>query len=197
MAKDAHNQGPLKLTAAQANDTWLKLIGRYDFYNGSVNTKAAMYVAFHVFVAGGIVLKWKDIFEAFGTQKVALVFVVLFLLAALAASLVSLCHTFRSVNPFLSSPSLPKDYHSLIFFGDVAKFTVEKYHEEVTKVTDEELRRDLAFQAHALAGGLSGKFESLKKATWWILGVQIPALALLGLTYLVLVIVEILPKIVN
>ena len=53
----------MQLTSAQVNDTWMKLIGRYDFYNGSVNTKAALLVAFNTFVAGGIVLKWKDILD--------------------------------------------------------------------------------------------------------------------------------------
>ena len=189
--------GPLKLTAAQANDTWLKLIGRYDFYNGSVNTKAAMYVAFNVFVAGGIVLKWKDIQEAFGEQKVAFFFVGVFLLVALAASLVSLWYTFRSVNPFLGSPSIPKNYHSLLFFGAVKQFSIEDYHTEVSKLTDEELRRDLAYQAHALAEGLCGKFAALKTATWWILLVQIPAMALLAVTFLVAWLATALPKIAN
>lgn len=187
----------VKLTPAQANDTWLKLIGRYDFYNGTVNTKAAMFVAFNTFVAGGIVLKWKDIQDAFGGQKVAFVFVGLFLLVALAASLVSLWFTFKSVNPFLGSPNIPKNYHSLFFFGDVQKFTVENYHDEVAKMTDEELCRDLSYQAHSLAEGLCGKFAALKAATSWILFVQIPALALLGVTFLIARLVDMIPRIAS
>jgi hypothetical protein len=186
-----------KLTPTQANDTWLKLIGRYDFYNGSVNTKAALLVAFDTFVAGGIVLKWKDIAEAFGNQKVAFFFVALFLIVALAASLVSLWFTFKSVNPFLGSPNLPKNYHSLLFFGDVKKFALEDYHKEVVKVTDEELGRDLAYQAHALADGLCGKFAALRTAVWWILFVLIPALAALAATFLVAMLVEFVPRIAN
>jgi hypothetical protein len=189
--------GGTKLTATQANDTWMKVLGRYDFYNGSVNTKAALLVAFDTFVAGGIVLKWKDIQDAFGAQKIAVVFVAVFLLVALTASLASLCHTFRSVNPFLGSPTIPKNYHSLLFFSAVNEFTAEGYHAEVAKITDEELLRDLAYQAHALAGGLCGKFAALKKAIWWILFVQIPALAALGLTFLIALLVEILPRIVR
>jgi hypothetical protein len=189
--------GPQKLTAAQANDTWLKLIGRYDFYNGSVNTKAAMYVAFNVFVAGGIVLKWKDIQDALAGQKVAFFIVGVFLLVALAASLVSLWYTFRSVNPFLGSPSIPKNYHSLLFFGAVKEFNIEDYHTEVAKLTDEELRRDLAYQAHALAEGLWRKFAALKTATGWILFAQIPALALTATTFLIAWLVDALPKLAN
>jgi hypothetical protein len=188
-------QVPVKLTPAQANDTLLKLIGRYDFYNGSVNAKAALLVAFNTFVAGGVVLKWKDIQDAFGSQKIAFAFVGLSLFVALVASLVSLWFTFKSVNPFLGSPSIPKNYHSLIFFGDVKKFAVEQYHEEVVKVTDDELRRDLAYQAHALADGLSGKFAALKWAVRSILFAQLPALGLLAVVYVIALLTDILPKI--
>ncbi len=104
---DERAAAPARLTAAQANDAWMKLIGRYDFYNGSVNTKAALLVAFNTFVGGGIVLKWKDIHDAFGTEKVAFILASLFLLV-LAASLVSLWFTFRSVNPFFGSPRHPQ-----------------------------------------------------------------------------------------
>src|SRR5204862_7544080 len=58
--------GPQPLTYAQKNEAWWKLIGRYDFYFGSVNTKAALLVAFNTFVAGAIVLKWDDIRKTFG-----------------------------------------------------------------------------------------------------------------------------------
>ena len=131
---DERAAAPARLTAAQANDAWMKLIGRYDFYNGSVNTKAALLVAFNTFVGGGIVLKWKDIHDAFGTEKVAFILASLFLLVALAASLVSLWFTFRSVNPFLGPPVIPNDYHSLLFFGDVRKFSAENYHEQLAKL---------------------------------------------------------------
>ena len=128
---DERAAAPARLTAAQANDAWMKLIGRYDFYNGSVNTKAALLVAFNTFVGGGIVLKWKDIHDAFGTEKVA------FILQAYSCwwrsppVSVSLWFTFRSVNPFLRTPVIPNDYHSLLFFGDVRKFSAENYHEQL------------------------------------------------------------------
>lgn len=193
--EDNTGVGAAKLTCAQKNEAWWKVIGRYDFYFGSVNTKATMLVAFNTFVAGGIVLKWEDISKAFGGHRIEFFLAGLGLFVAVAASLVSLGFTFWAVSPFLGSPSRPNDFHSLLFFGDVAKFdTPEKYLENVNELDEESLCKDLAYQAHALAGGLTGKFVYLNKAIWWIIFVQLPALAALVLILLSTLAYEALAK---
>lgn len=135
------------LTAAQATEACWKIISRYDFYYGSVNTKAAVLIAFNTFVAGSLVLKWQDIQKLFeGSHKAFFLLACVALLFSVAASLMSLWHTFQSVNPFLHSPSDLKKYHSLIFFNDVVKFNKEDYFAELQKLKDVDLNRDIVFQ---------------------------------------------------
>ncbi len=98
----------------------------------------------------------------------------------------SLAWTFWAVNPFLASPNRPNDYHSLIFFGDIVRFNQpQDYLGSVTALNEDGLTKDLVFQAHSLAKGLHDKFVWLKKAIWWIVFVQLPALAALTLFLLI------------
>jgi hypothetical protein len=174
------SQEPTRLTSAQANDAWLKIIGRYDFYYGSVNSKAALLIAFNTFVAGSIALKWADIEQAFVGHREEFIVECVLLFALVATSLVSLFFTFRAINPFLGSPCIPNDYHSLIFFADVKKFpTPDEYHKQVQQINDADMLRDLAFQAHSLAVGLADKFAHLKTGVGWILYGQLPTLLLM------------------
>jgi hypothetical protein len=171
---------PSPLTTSPVNDAWFKVIARYDFYYGSVNTKAALLIAFDTFVVGGVALKWADLQPAFNTRKELFIVECCLMLLLVAASLVSLAFTFWAINPFLSSPRMPNEYHSLIFFGDVKEFSLEKYYEEVQKLSDADLRRDLAYQAHTLAGGLSKKFANLWWATLFALCVLFLAMCMAG-----------------
>src|SRR5207245_2524372 len=94
-----------------------------------------------------------------------------------AVSLLSLAFTFWSINPFLKSPTRPGNYHSNIFFGDVAAHEKpEGYLAAAEKWDEAALEKDLAFQAHALATGLKDKFRFLKLAVRCILFAQLPAL---------------------
>ena len=170
---------PRPLTYAQSNEVLWKVIGRYDTYIGSTNTKAAFLIAFDTFVAGGIVLKWQDIKSAVGDSHPQSFAVVAALLhVAIGAALASLWYTFKAINPFLASPKRPNEYHSNVYFGDAAEHAApDKYLEAVAKWDEAGLQKDLAFQAHTLAQGLTGKFAALKNAIWAVLFVQLPALA--------------------
>lgn len=189
--------GDGNLSKTQLCDVWLKLIARYDFYYGSVNTKAALLIAFNTFVAGGIVIKWQDIEKTFGAQRPIFVIAVIALTVAVISSLVSLFYTFRSVYPTLDSPEIPNKYHSLIFFDAVSQFQAKDYHAEVSKLQDGPLLRDLAFQAHSLAGGLSGKFKQLRTAIMWIQYAQIPSLLAIVLLILIALAADAIPKITS
>src|SRR5687768_6211987 len=103
-------------------DALWKVVGRFDTYMGSTNTKAALLIAFNTFVPGSVALKWQDIERAFGTDhRSAFVLASVFLVVALAASVVSLVFTFWAISPFLKSPKRPEKYHSDLFFCDVAE----------------------------------------------------------------------------
>jgi len=157
-----------------------KVIGRYDYYIGSVNSKAAFLIAFNVFVITGIVLKWSDILQLCGTKFPFATLVTSILLAVTAlASLASLFLTFQAVNPFLKSPKDPRVYHSAVFFGHVAEHDdPEKYLSHVKELDEEKAVKDLAYQAHVLAKGTVGKFGWIKWAMGAIL-IEIPIFALL------------------
>jgi Family of unknown function (DUF5706) len=157
-----------------------KVIGRYDFYMGSVNAKAAFLIAFNAFVITGIVLKWSDILQLYGTKYPFANLVASILLAAVAlASLVSLFFTFQAVNPFLKSPKDPRSYHSAVYFGHVAEYNdPEKYLSHVNELDAEKVVKDLAYQAHTLAKGTAGKFGWINWAIGAILYAEIPIFSL-------------------
>lgn len=169
-----------ELTPTQRCEALWKVIARYDMYIGSTNTKAAFLIAFNTFVVGGVVLKWQDIRSAVGeTSPPSFPLVAVLLLVAVGAALASLYLTFQAINPFLSSPKRPNEYHSNVFFGDVSEHgDPEKYAQAVGRWDDAALQKDLAFQAHTLAGSLSAKFVAIKNAIRAVVYVQLPALAL-------------------
>ena len=163
------------LTAGESVDAVWKVIARFDTYVGGTNAKAGFLIAFNTFLIGAVALKCPEIVAAAGGSAGAVAAVSL--LVATGAALFSLWHTFRAISPFLVSPSRPNEYHSNLFFGDVcAHATPDKYLEAVSTWDESALRRDLAFQAHTLAAGLSSKFALLRVAIGAVTFVQIPAL---------------------
>lgn len=188
--------GPLPLTPTQAIDALWKVIGRYDTYIGSTNTKAAMLIAFNTFVPGSIALKWKDIQDAFGSgHKEAFILASIFLLIALVASVVSLVFTFWAISPFLKSPEPPGGYVSDVFFGSVGRHeNPEAYLARVESWSDSAFRKDLAIQAHTLAQGLSAKFYRLKVAISAVMFAQLPMFGAMILTYLCVVLSDVIRK---
>jgi hypothetical protein len=149
---------------ATAGFIW-KVIGRYDTYITSIVTKAALLGTFDTFVLGAVVLKWKEIVDAFVGHPHLMQISGFFIVAGAVCTLISLYFLLRAVYPFLYSEEKPGEYHSQIFFMHVAKHqSGDAYCGQVMK-TDEETRiTDLCLQAHALALGLSKKQNVMQKA---------------------------------
>ena len=61
----------------------------------------------------------------------------------------------------------------------------QKYYDAVAGITEESLIRDLSYQAHVLAKGLSGKFALLRLAIGTILFIQIPVFIIVILIFVV------------
>jgi Pycsar effector protein len=181
---------------SDAIDYLWKVIGRFDAYIGSTNTKAALLIAFNTFVPGSVALKWQDIQAAFGpAHREAFIAASVLLVIALGASVVSLVFTFRAISPFLKTPERPGDYHSDVFFGDVTKHErPELYYQRVREWTEERVQRDLSFQAHVLAQGLSGKFKCLKTAVAAVMFAELPMFGLMIVIYLYSVLSDVLHK---
>jgi hypothetical protein len=148
-----------------------KVIGRYDAYLGAINTKAAGVVAVNAFVIGIVVLRWADLMAPWSNQSASVQNLVslgnfLVIIAILFGAVVSTYHAAGSVTPRADSPTdLVNKYKSHIFYGDVADFSHTTYHDSIKNQGDEDVVRDCAYQAHALARILNDKFATLKKAT--------------------------------
>jgi hypothetical protein len=157
-----------------------KVIGRYDLYANSINSKAALLMAFNTFVVGAVVLSVDALLAQYRANPWAHgIAAFLFSLTALA-SLFALLKALQAVSPYLRSPRKPMMYHSLLFFGDVAQHqNAQDYLAQLEKVQKSMLRTDLAAQAHALATGLECKFGYLTASVQSLLWVFLPSLALL------------------
>lgn len=169
-----------------------KVLGRYDFYIGSTNTKAALLIAYNTFVVSGIILKWKDISPCFASHpKLAVATAALLFLLAIF-SLASLIFTFRTINPYTKTCRQPGKYHSKIFFSDVSQFeSADSYLDSVKTSAPESLFEDLAKQTYIVARGVDLKFAELKKAIGAILFFQIPTLVAVLLVHLITKILDI------
>jgi hypothetical protein len=154
-------------------DSLWHIIKRFDHLIETTNTKAALIIAFNTFILGGIVLKWGELLPQ---NPLWLIIAGSIILAAAAgACVVSLFFTFRAIAPYLRS----HNYRSNVFFKDIKEHgEPEEYHKEMTGLTTDHLTRDLSFQVHIIAGGMSKKFKCLEDAVHAILYAQLPALLL-------------------
>ncbi len=159
-------------------ETLWNIIGRFDGLTESTNSKAALIIAFNTFVLGGILLEWKDILPSFTDQRCWAIVCGLFLLAAALASVVSLRFTVKAIKPFTKTHTEVK---SVIFFKDISDLKPAEYHDKITKISPDDLEKDLAFQAHILSTALNEKFQHLKTATCYIQKFQLPALGIFAL----------------
>ena|GEM_PF-860981 len=160
-------------------DILWNVINRFDILIEATNSKAALTIAFNTFIVSGIILKWKEILPSYNEYQSLVIIGGIFLTIASVASVLSLCFTFLAVKPFLKSHKDTDEYHSNIFFKDIAKY--EKpgaYHEKVKTVSADSLEKDLAFQIHILSKGISRKFNLLRTATNTIFYFQLPAIAI-------------------
>lgn len=175
-----------KVPETKSIDFLWKVLGRYDFYIGSTNTKAALLIAYNTFVVSGIILKWRDISPCFASHpKLAITGAALLFLLAIF-SLASLVFTFRTINPYTKTCRQPGKYHSKIFFSDVAQYeSADNYHDSIKMSSSEILFEDLAKQTYVVARGVDSKFAELKKAIGAILFFQLPTLVAVLLVHLI------------
>lgn len=178
-------------------DLLWRVIGRFDFYIGSTNAKAALLIAFNTFVAGGVLLKSVDIWNLFGDYKAPAALASIALLVAALAALVSLWFTFKVIRPYLDSERDPNKYHSMIFFNHVAEWSSDRYCDELVKLDEACLEADLARQAHALAKGLRLKFEDMIFAVNAVIWVQLPALGIVVILLIITLSWDILVEVAN
>lgn len=151
-------------------DFVFKVIGRFDFYINSTNTKASLIIAWNGVVIGSIILKFNDVINSFPQNGLSAQLAGVLLFITGAFSLASISYVFRVVFPFLEpSDKTPTGEvlrsGSRLFFGDVAKMGSEGYASSVRE-SPEELLDDACDQAVILAKGLSDKMQRTQRSVW-------------------------------
>ena len=130
------------------------IIGRFDTYIESTQTKSNLYLALNTAILGGII----TIATATKTEDVTgFSLTVLGIIAFLAVLSISI--TLVAITPYLKSAS--DKSNSIFFFQDVANYTFENYVEKIKDISDKKLLSDLICQAYSLAGGLKAKYQKL------------------------------------
>lgn len=145
-------------------ETLWKILGRFDALIGATNTKATLLLGFNTFLIGTIGLKWTDIRGFFGGSSTLAGLAAALLVGAIVTALVSIWHAVRAIQPYLGSLPSSEDYRSALFFKHIAERSPAEYSAQVEGLDAAGLRRDLTYQAHALARGLDGKYQSLNYA---------------------------------
>lgn len=166
-------------TSAKTDFLW-KTLGRIDTYIGTTNAKAALVVAFDTFLLGGLLLKAGDILTPLKTVMWAHTAAVWLIALIGVMSVVSLWLTLSVVQPFLTSNKRPGQYHSRVFFGDIAEVKdASAFTSQVRDAGLEEMHDDLTQQVHVVAGIARTKFVRLQVVTRVAVFAQIPLLLVL------------------
>lgn len=162
-----------------------KTMGRIDTYVGTTNAKAALILGFDTFLLGGLLLKAADILTPLKAAPKAHLWALSLIAAIGVLSVISLWITFSVVQPFLTSGKRPGQYHSRVFFGDIAEVADgNSFLTQVSTADTDAMLDDLARQTHIVANIAMSKFERLRWAARVAVFAQIPvmlALLLLAL----------------
>jgi Family of unknown function (DUF5706) len=129
------------------------IIGRFDTYIESTQTKSNLYLALNTTILGGIIT------IAASTKPEDVTLFALIVLSSIALlAVVSITITLIAITPYLKSTS---NSSSVVFFQDVTNFTFEEYADKINDISDKKFLLDLTCQAYSLAGGLKAKYQKL------------------------------------
>ena len=155
-----------------------ELIRRNDSYIESTNTRATILVTFDTFVFGAIILNWREILSTYSTYNIAEYFVIILLSITAIASLATLWKAFNVINPFpyLSNESI--DYQSK-FLLIAQPREPESYLDYFQELSEGELSKSLAREAHSMSQALKTKFGDMKAAIYLIIWGQLTPLGMM------------------
>ncbi len=143
----------------QSNFLW-KVIGRYDLYITTTNTKAVAVAAINTIVVGTLTARWTELLKPVLAIPMMKWVQAGLIVAACIGALVSLYFSVRAISPRTPSPP-----GSLIFFVHVAGYKeAGEYLKKVGAQTGADRLKDAAYQAHSLAQVTTAKFEQLGHA---------------------------------
>lgn len=169
-----------KNEAGAKTDFLWKTIGRVDSYIGTTNAKAALLIAFETFLLGGLLLKSGDVLTPLKATPVAHSWALWLIALTGGLAVLSLWGTLSVVQPFLTSNKRPGEYHSRVFFGDIAEVgDARAFVDQVREAETDAMLDDLAQQVHVVSKIAHRKFVRLRLVTRVAMFAQIPVLFLL------------------
>ncbi len=151
------------------------IIDRYDHYYDAVNNKGNVYLTLMTFLLGGSITVFYNVTEKHPCNNWAWAFFIIILLIQLLGIILTLA----SIKPFLKSVK-KKPAGSVIYFGDVASYTIKEYKKIFDERDLESMYEDALKQVHQLATGLKKKYCFLNWSTY-IIGIQIILISVMGI----------------
>jgi hypothetical protein len=133
------------------------VIERFDHYYDTVNSKGSFYIGLNTFILGGLCAGYISIADK---MVLGLWFWVLAGLT-FAICIASIFFTISAISPFVKDNQNNDDKVSFIFFGGIAKHTLNSFLEQTNNLTLETINEDMQRQTHCLANGLKKKFRKL------------------------------------
>jgi hypothetical protein len=130
------------------------IIGRFDTFIESTQTKSNLYLALNTAILGGIITITSSTKPADVTPFSLIVLSIVALLAVASITI-----TLLAITPYLKSASDKSS--SVIFFQDVSSLTFEEYANKMDAISDKKFLLDITCQAYSLAGGLKSKYQKL------------------------------------
>ena len=129
------------------------ILGRYDHYIESVQSKSSLYITLNTFILTGFF----TLFAGFSNRMN--VFLIAFLIAIILISVISLVYTLIALIPRTKRTA----QDSIIFFGDVAdKNQPNQYYELIKDMDEETFTKNLAQQVQQVAQIVCKKHIHLK-----------------------------------
>jgi hypothetical protein len=153
-------------------------IKRFDSYYATTNTKGSFILAFNTIIFSCLIFKWDDIVKLYNNQ-IIIVVINFILLAISLLALVSSFFMLKVVVPYLKSIKRVGQYQSILFFEHIGEFSTEQdYLDTISKIKENDITKDLAYQTYSLAKGLKKKFQFSKIAFGIIIYGELPLMAI-------------------
>lgn len=153
----------------------LEIIKRFDSYINSSNSKIAIILSYCMAYIGGLGFKLVDVSDK-RSHDLAWWGLLVASLLSVAVTLWAARYAYLALHPQVPSGRAAHETPSALFFGDVAEHPGGRdgYAASLRDLTAEEVVKDLAGQAHTLAGIAARKYALLGSATRCIVRAQIP-----------------------
>jgi hypothetical protein len=137
------------------------LIERFDHYYDTINNKGAFYIGLNSTIFGGISVGYTSLY----TKVECSIWIWLLLISLLVFCFLSIAFTIIAMRPYTKDNHVNDDYHSLVFFGGIAKHEANNFIQKYKVQTEDAINEDMYRQTHCLAKGLEYKFHKLKLAS--------------------------------